>query len=74
MTTEIIIAIISALIGGIVTFMFTLVSDKRKENREDKLEAKKLQREAFQNRPEMQIVDFKDYIAVPDMGLNKSAI
>lgn len=71
MTTEIIVAVISALIGGIVTFLFTLVSDKRKEKREDKLEAKKIQREAFQNRPEMQIVDFKDYIMRPGYGIKQ---
>lgn len=71
MTNEIIIAIISAVAGGIVTLLTTLVLDKRKEKREDRLEAKKLQREAFQNRPEMQIVDFKDYIVRTGYGVKQ---
>lgn len=71
MTTEIIIAIISALVGGFITFLFTIASDKRKEKREDRLETKKLQREAFQKRPEMQIIDFKDYISRPGYGIKQ---
>lgn len=71
MTTEIIIAIISALSGGFIAFLFTIASDKRKEKREDKLESKKQQREAFQNRPEMQIIDFKDYIGRPGYGVKQ---
>lgn len=62
MTSEIIIAIVSAVAGGVVTLLTTLVLDRRKEKREYRLEAKKLQREVYQMRPEMQIVDFKDYI------------
>ena len=71
MTAEIIIAILSALVGGFITFIFTIASDKRKEKREDKLESKKLQREAFENRPEMQIIDFKDYISRPGYGVKQ---
>ena len=71
MTNETIIAIISAVAGGIVTLLTTLALDKRKEKREDRLEAKKLQREAFQNRPEMQIVDFKDYIVRTGYGVKQ---
>ena len=67
MPHEILIAIISAVVGGIIT----LLLDRRKEMREDRLEAKKVQREAFQNRPEMQIVDFKDYIARPGYGIRQ---
>lgn len=71
MTNEIIIAIISAVAGGIVTLLTTLPLERRKEKREDRLEAKKLQREAFQNRPEMQIVDFKDYIVRTSYGIKQ---
>ena len=35
MTNEIIIAIVSAVAGGVVTFLTTLVLDRRKEKRED---------------------------------------
>ena len=71
MTNEIIIAIVSAVAGGVVTLLTTLVLDKRKEKREDRLEAKKLQREVFQTRPEMQIVDFKDYISRTGYGIKQ---
>ena len=65
MTNEIIIAIISAVTGGIVTLLTTLALERRKEKREDRLETKKLQREAFQNCPEMQtrIKTYTDWTA-----------
>ena len=71
MTNEVIIAIVSAVAGGIVTLLTTLALDRRKEKREDRLEAKKLQREVFQTRPEMQIVDFKDYISRTGYGVKQ---
>lgn len=71
MTNEIIIAIVSAVAGGVVTLLTTLALDRRKEKREDRLEAKKLQREMFQTRPEMQIVDFKDYISRAGYGIKQ---
>ena len=71
MTNEIIVAIVSAVAGGVVTLLTTLALDKRKEKREDRLEAKKLQREVFQTRPEMQIVDFKDYISRAGYGIKQ---
>lgn len=71
MTKEIIIAIISAVTGGVVTFLTTLALDQRKEKRDDRLEAKKLEREAFQNRPEMQIIDYKDYIIRTGYGVKQ---
>ena len=71
MTNEIIIAIVSAVAGGVVTLLTTLALDKRKEKREDRLEAKKQQREVFQTRPEMQIADFKDYISRTGYGIKQ---
>ncbi len=71
MTNEIIIAIISAVAGGIVTLLTTLALERHREKREDRLEAKKLQREAFQNRPEMQIVDFKDCVVRTGYGVKQ---
>ena len=71
MTNEIIIAIVSAVAGGIVTLLTTLALDRRKEKRDDRLEAKKLQREVFQTRPEMQIIDFKDYISQTGYGIKQ---
>lgn len=65
MTNGIIIAIISAVAGGVVTLLITLALERHKEKREDRLEAKKLQREAFQNCPEMQtrIKTYTDWTA-----------
>ena len=71
MIREIFIAIVSAVAGGIITLLTTLILDRRKEKREDQLEAQKTQREAFQNRPEMQIVDFKDYIIRTGYGIKQ---
>lgn len=71
MTNEIIIAVVSAVAGGMVTLLTTLLLDRRKEKREDRLEARKLQREVFQTRPEMQIVDFKDYISRTGYGIKQ---
>lgn len=71
MTDEIIIAIVSAVAGGAVTLLTTLLLDRRKEKREDRLASKKLQREVFQTRPEMQIVDFKDYISRTGYGIKQ---
>lgn len=71
MRNEIIIAIVSALIGGIITLLTTLAIEHRKEKRENRLEMKKHQRELFQNRPEMQIVNFKDYISRVGYGVKQ---
>lgn len=63
MINEIIIAIVSAVAGSVFTLLTTLALERRKEKREDCLEARKLQREVFQMRPEMQILEFKDYLS-----------
>lgn len=63
--------ILSALLGAVITLLTTLVLERRKEKREDQLEAKKAQLEAFQNRPEMQIVDFKDYLSRTGYGIKQ---
>lgn len=67
MTNEIIIAIISALLGGFVTYLSTLTLERRKEKRDYQLQ----QQEAVKNRPEMQIIDFKDYISRTGYGIKR---
>jgi hypothetical protein len=59
---EIIIAIISAIFGGVITYITSLILEKRKEKREDRIEAHKERKLIFENRPELEIVDYKDYI------------
>ena len=62
MTNEILIALIGAIFGGVITYITTLLLDKRKEKREDRIEARKERKLIFENRPEMEVVDYKDYI------------
>lgn len=71
MTNEIFVAIFSAVFGGFITLLTTLSIEHRKEKRENRLEIKKYQRELFQNRPEMQIVNFKDYISRVGYGVKQ---
>lgn len=67
MTYEIITAVVSTVVGGIVTLLLS----RQKEKYKDRLETKKLQQEVFQTRPEMQIIDFKDYIARIGYGVKE---
>lgn len=68
---EFLIAIISAFVGGLVTFIFTLISDKRKEKREDKKESRKIKEETYKTRPEMTIVDYKNYLSREGYGVKQ---
>lgn len=63
--------VISAVVGGIITFLVTLILDRRKEKREDKKEEKRKREEIVQNRPEMAIVEFKDYIGRSGYGIKQ---
>lgn len=65
MIKEIIIALISALFGGLITLLF----ERRKEKREEKLETKRQQQEAFQNRPEMEIVEYNYFLNKPGVSI-----
>lgn len=71
MTDEIIIALISALAGGAITLLTTLVVEKRKEAREDRLAAHKERNEIHQTRPEMDIVEYKDFLSRPGYGIRQ---
>ena len=71
MINEIISAIIGAVVGGIVTYITTMAVEKRKELREDMAEARKARNEAIQNRPEMEIVEYKDYIKRTGYGVKQ---
>ena len=71
MTTEIISAIIGAVVGGIATHITTVLVEKRKERREDMAEARKVRNEAIQNRPEMEIIDYKDYLKRVGYGIKQ---
>ena len=47
-------AIVGVILGGAITWLI----ERRKEKRENCKEAKRQQREAVHNRPEMQITDY----------------
>lgn len=68
---EIIISIISSVITSIITCMFTMKLETRKERREAMAAAKKEQREIYEKRPEMDIVEFKDYLSRPGYGIKQ---
>ena len=72
MKNEIIIALISAGISSIITYLTSLILEKRKEKREDRLEARKERIAIFQNRPEMAVVDYKDYISRTSYGIKQT--
>ena len=71
MITEIIAAVIGAVVGGVATHITTMLVEKRKERREDMAEARKVRNEAIQNRPEMKIVEYKDYTKRAGYGVKQ---
>lgn len=71
MTNEIISAIVGAIVGGLATYITTMAVEKRKERREDMAEVRKARNEAIQNRPEMKIVEYKDYIKRTGYGVKQ---
>ena len=68
---EIIIAIISSVITSIITSLFTLKLETRKERREDEKDKTKEQKKIYEKRPEMEIVEFRDYLSRPGYGINQ---
>lgn len=67
MMNDIIIAIISAIIGGAVT----LLLERRKEHREDKKENEKEKKKIFEKRPDLKITEYKEYLSRPGHKLKK---
>ena len=62
----------------VVSFVITLFErcfankdEKRKERREDALAAKSEQQEIFRNRPEFDIIEYKNYLSRPGYGIKK---
>lgn len=67
MVGEIIIAVVSAVISSVVTWIFTRRQEARTERRQNAI----VQREIFENRPEMSIVEYKDYLSRPGYGIKQ---
>lgn len=69
MVKDIVIAVVSSVIGGIIGFFFEQCKEKRVEQkRKDEKE-----KEIIQNRPEMEIVDYKDYLSRPGYGIKQKS-
>ena len=64
MTSELINTIISAITGAFAGGIVTLLLDKRKERREDKKEKQNEKKKIYDDRPELQIIEYKDYLLV----------
>lgn len=71
MKNEIIIALISGVVGGAITLLTSLIIEFYKQKRKDKLEARKERKTVFENRPEMSIIDYKDYISRTGYGIKQ---
>ena len=69
---ELIVAVVSAIVSSVITWILTTKSDIRKERREDALMVKREQREIFENRPEMDVVEYKDYLSRPGYGVKQA--
>ncbi len=73
MTNDLINAIVSAIVGAISGGVVSFILEKRKEHREDKKDSKKNNREILENRPELKIIDYKDYIGRIGYGIKKQS-
>lgn len=69
MMSEMMASIIVAFLGAIATGIVTFFLDRRKERREDKREKEKDKKEIYDNRPELEIIDYKNYICRPGFGI-----
>ena len=71
MTSELINTLISAITGAIAGGFVTLLLDKRKERREDKKEKQNEKKKIYEERPELQIIEYKEYLNRPGNKLKK---
>ncbi len=62
MSENIICTIIGAIIGSVATGFITWLLNIRKERKEDVKERQYERKKRFENRPEFDIVDYKDYL------------
>ena len=71
MTSELINAIISAVTGAVSGGIVTLLLDKRKEWREEKKEKQNEKKKIYEERPELQISEYKEFLSRPGHKLKK---
>lgn len=64
--------IIGAIIGSAITGVITIICELVKTRHQDKKEKIKESTEIFSNRPELKIVDYKNYIDNPGRNINEN--
>ena len=67
----IICAIVSAIISSLITAFVSISIQKRKEEREDKINKKREQQTIFKQRPEFSIEEYKNYLDRPGYGIKQ---
>lgn len=60
MTSEV---LISAVVSGTVSLLVNLIIERRREKRADRIETRKERKEAFETRPELDIVGYEDHLS-----------
>lgn len=71
MTDELVNVTISAIMGAIAGGIVNLLLEMRKERKEDKKEKQKEKRKIYEKRPELKIVEYKEYLSHPGHKLKK---
>lgn len=71
MTDELFNAIISTITGAIAGGAVNFLLEMRKERREDKKEKENEKKKIYEERPELQIVEYKEYLSRPGHKLKK---
>lgn len=71
MNSEILAGIVGAVGGGAITLLVNLIVERRREKHADGIESRKEKKEILQTRPEMAIVDYKDYLMRAGYGIQQ---
>lgn len=71
MNSEMLAGIVGAVCGGAVTLFVNMIIERRREKHADGIEARKEKEEILKNRPELAIVDYKDYLARVGYGIRQ---
>jgi len=72
MNNELITALISAVVGALSGGLVSFLLEKRKEKREDEKENLKAKKEAYENRPEFAVADYKNYTSRVGYGMKQT--
>ena len=68
---ELVSALISAIVGAIAGGLVSLILEMRRERQKAKKKKEKKKEKIYQNRPELEIVKYKDYLEQPGLEINK---